>query len=391
VTAAHAPTIASPAIAHLPIRRVHLDDARTDRLFFAQVREDPRVELRALRLKPTDRVVIVSSGGCTALSMLAEKPREVVCVDVNTVQNHLVELKALAVATMEHDEALRFLGAWPPEARTRLSAYVAIRESLSPAARRHWDGNRRALVRGVLDSGVSERFLRILVGALRPAVHSPATIEALFACDTLAEQRSFYAQRWNTRRWRLMLRLLVNRVTFRKTFHSAFMEHVEERKLSAHFGHLIEQVITEVPIGENYFLRQMLTGSYAQGPAAALPPYLQPGGGRAVAGNLERLVLVDGSYTAWLRGRPDASVDAFALSNIVEWIGADELEGLLEQVLRTAAPGARLVFRNFLGWTEVPAHLRHRIVEDPELSADLIADDRSGMQKRAAVCTIVAA
>ena len=51
--------------------RIALSGAVHDRLFFAQVREDPCVELTALRPGPDDEVVVVSSGGCTALSLLA--------------------------------------------------------------------------------------------------------------------------------------------------------------------------------------------------------------------------------------------------------------------------------------------------------------------------------
>ena len=73
--------------------RVTLPGAVHDRLFFAQVREDPRAELAALRPGPDDDVVVVSSGGCTALSLLAAGAGRVVAVDLNATQNHLVELK----------------------------------------------------------------------------------------------------------------------------------------------------------------------------------------------------------------------------------------------------------------------------------------------------------
>ena len=51
------------------VKRVALADAMRDRLYFAQVREDARAELAALRPTIADRVVVVSSGGCTALAL----------------------------------------------------------------------------------------------------------------------------------------------------------------------------------------------------------------------------------------------------------------------------------------------------------------------------------
>ena len=82
----------------LPVRaglqRIHLGDARLGPLYFAQVREDPEVEIEALSPAPDRALVVVSSGGCTALSLLAAGAGRVTAVDVNVAQNHLVELKA---------------------------------------------------------------------------------------------------------------------------------------------------------------------------------------------------------------------------------------------------------------------------------------------------------
>ena len=84
----------------MSIRRITRPEGRDDRLLFAQVREDPTIEMAALQVQPGDRVVVVSSGGCTALSLLAEGPAEVVAIDLCKAQNHLVELKSLAVARL---------------------------------------------------------------------------------------------------------------------------------------------------------------------------------------------------------------------------------------------------------------------------------------------------
>jgi S-adenosylmethionine-diacylglycerol 3-amino-3-carboxypropyl transferase len=94
--------------------------------------------------------------------------------------------------------------------------------------------------------------------------------------------------------------------------------------------------------------------------------------------------------TECLETRGDASVDAFALSNICEWMNAAQIDELFRQVLRTAAPGARLVYRNFVGWTELPEWCE-RIVPDETLSARLSWADRSVVQRRVVACTIAEA
>ena len=54
-----------------PVERITLPGAVDDRLYFAQVREDPLLEMEALNPAADDSLVVVGSGGCTALSLLS--------------------------------------------------------------------------------------------------------------------------------------------------------------------------------------------------------------------------------------------------------------------------------------------------------------------------------
>ena len=370
-----------------PSRRT-LDDAREDRLFFAQVREDPRVEIEVLEAGPDDTAVVVGSGGCTALSLLAAGAGRVVSVDLNAAQNHLVELKALALATLDADRAIGFLGGWPVPSAERLSTYEGMREGLTPFARAYWDGRHATVADGVLNAGVTERFVKAVVLAVRTLIHPPSRIRRLLACRTLEEQRALYRREWDNRRWRLLFQVLLNRAVFRRAYDPAFFRHVDNPSFAEHFHGLIGHVLTEVPVADNYFVHHMLTGAYPAGNPDRLPPYLQPDGAAVVAREGHRLALVDASYGAHLATCEDASIQAFALSNICEWLDAAGIDALFAEIIRTAAPGARLVFRNFVGWTEVPERWAGAVVEDRARGEALVAGDRSGFQRRVAVCRI---
>lgn len=372
-----------------PPTRITRPEAAEGKLFFAQVREDPCVEIEALEVQPTDTVVVVSSGGCTALSLLAAGAGRVVAVDLNAAQNHLVELKAAAVAKLGAADAVAFLGGATATSVSRLSAYEELRPELSSFASAYWDDRRSNIAGGVLGAGVSERFIAVIVAVIRFAIHRPRRIRRLLACRSLAEQRALYAREWNNRRWRLLFKVLLNRFVFRHTYDPAFFRHVDNPSFAKHFHGLIEHVLTNVPVADNYFVHHMLTGSYPQHEPNGLPPYLQKAGASSVSGRLDRLTLVDGSYLEYLRSCPDDSIDAFTLSNICEWLDAGQLDELFAEIVRAAAPGARLVFRNFVGWTEVPERWREVVVEDRDRGEELIAGDRSGVQRRVAVCRIV--
>jgi len=237
---------------------------------------------------------------------------------------------------------------------------------------------------------VSERFIGGVVAALLFAVHPRARIERLLACRTIAEQRALFEREWSTRRWRALFALLCNRLVLRNTYPPEFFAHVENPSFALHFRLLAEHALTELPVSSNYFLHQMLAGRYPVEEHEGVPPYLSDRGAAVVTSARERLQLVDGAMTTYLRTRPEASVHAFALSNICEWMSPPEIEALFREVLRTAAPGARLVYRNFVGWTELPAWCE-RIVPDQALSERLSREDRSIVQRRVVACRLEAA
>ncbi|MEO6527477.1 MAG: DUF3419 family protein [Gemmatimonadaceae bacterium] len=368
-----------------PLTRTALSDAVHDRLFFAQVREDPRAELAALRPTSDDVVVAVSSGGCTALSLLAAGAGQVFAVDLNATQNHLVELK-VAATSLGSRGAVAFLGALPSS--TRLHTYASLRSTLSAQARRHWDDRSKAIEGGVLSSGVSERFIGAVVTALKLVVHRRSRIDRLLACRTVAEQRELFDRDWNSWRWRMLFAVLCNRLAFRSTYPAQFFAQVENPSFARYFRQLAEHAIAELPVADNYFLHEMLTGRYPVEQVNGVPPYLSVAGAMEVVASRDRLELVDGGFMSYLQTRPDGSVDCFAPSNICEWMLPSDIDALFREVLRTAAPGARLVYRNFVGWTELPAWCA-RIVPDEALSEQLGREDRSVVQRRVVACRIV--
>jgi S-adenosylmethionine-diacylglycerol 3-amino-3-carboxypropyl transferase len=382
-------TVIQTARRAMPLERVAVAGGRAsdDKLYFAQVREDARIELAALHPAPTDRVVVVSSGGCTALSLLGAGAAEVHAVDVNRTQNHLVELKAAAVRLLERREAIAFLGGLPMSAVQRLACFVELRPALTYAARRYWREHLRDIKGGILDAGVSERFIGLVAWLIRHVVHRPALVRRMLSCETLDEQRALFHSDWNTRGWRALFAVLLNRWSMSRAYSPEFFVHVGRTNFAGHFLSLAKHALTEVPIADNYFIQKMFTGRYPVGREHGTPPYLSEDGVATIAAGEGTLRLADGSVTDYLRTLADRSVNAFALSNVCEWLDAAGVAELFREVERTAAPDARVVFRNFVGWTELPA-TGTRLLEDREAGRELIRRDRSGVQSRVELCRV---
>ena len=372
-----------------PLDRIALRDATDEPLVFAQVREDPRVEMQALAPALGGSIIIVSSAGCTALSLLAAGASCVVAVDVSRSQNHLVELKCAAVRALDTSVAIAFLGGQPMPAIRRRRLYRLLAPLLTQAARLYWDGKQQAIERGVLRAGRSERFIAVVAAIARRMVVRSGGVSALLDAESIDAQREVFARFWVGWRWRALFALLLNRWTFSRAYHPSFFEHVENPSFARHFRTLAERALTELPTRDNYFLHEMLTGRYPVREPDGVPPYLSRHGALRAADASQTLSLVDGSLTEYLRSRPSASIDGFALSNIAEWLDDRGVDVLFAEVARTARIGARVVFRNFVGWTDVPERWRRVIVERPGYGERLIRRDRSLVQRRVVVCDVV--
>jgi len=370
-------------------QRLELPGARDDRLFFAQVREDPLLELEAFADHLDDgTIAVVGSGGCIALSLVAAGARQVAAVDLNRTQNHIVELKAVVVARTGPEQALAFLGGTAAHAGWRLGGYPQYRGALGDSAGQYWDSHRHAIGRGVLTAGVSERLVGGIASVIRRAAHPRSRIERFLACGTLDEQRAFYDREWNSARYRVLIQLMANRIVLRRAYDPAFFQYVENPSFARHFLGTIERALAGLPIRDNYFFHQMFLGYYRTELGGSAPPYLTAPASAPMADLPQRLTIVDGSFTEYLRGRPADSMAGFSLSNICEWLTAGEIDELFGEITRTARPGARLCFRNFLGWTQIPRRWREAVREDVALGERLIKNDRSMLQRRIAICAV---
>jgi len=259
---------------------------------------------------------------------------------------------------------------------------------MTAAARSYWDARPTLVDAGVLGAGVTEQFIRMLVRAMCVLVHPRSRLDRMLACESIEAQRALFAREWNSRRWRLFFALLLNRRAFRRTYDPAFFAHLERPSFAEHFRRCAEHALTELPVRDNYFLHHMITGRYPASEINGVPPYLTTEGHAAVGEQRERLTLVDGSMTDYLRILPDGSVTGFSLSNICEWLAPNAVDELFAEIVRVAAPGATLCFRNFVGWTEVPHRFRDVVREDRALGDALTKQDRSVVARRIAICRI---
>jgi S-adenosylmethionine-diacylglycerol 3-amino-3-carboxypropyl transferase len=359
-------------------------------MVYPQIWEDPEVDMAALALGPSDRVVCIASGGCNAMSYLTAGPAQVIAVDLNRHHVALVRLKIAAARVAPNYAAfyrLFGLGAHPGN----VGAYDRwLRAALDPQTRAYWDGRDRLMrrritifARGLYDQGLLGRFNMLGRWLARRLGTDMARI---VECRDVAEQRVFFARsiaplfdhpfvRWLTKNPASLFGLGIPPAQYEKLAGGRPMAEVLRERL--------ERVACGFPLAQNYFAWQAFTGGYAPGDAGPLPPYLQSAHFEAVRAGAERLTVENVSVTERLAAEPDASLDGYVLLDAQDWMTDAQLNALWDQITRTARPGARVIFRT----AGVPSILPGRVTDatlarwryEGARSAELGAQDRSGI------------
>lgn len=323
------------------------------RLVYAQIWEDPEVDMAALRIAPGHRIVTIASGGCNALAYLTADPARIEAVDLNPAHVAFNRLKLAALRSLpDHDAFFDFFGR--ADSVANLAAYDRyIRPALDPESRAFWDG--RALSGRRRIAIFSRRLYRHgLLGLFIGTGHAVARLHGvdprgLLQARTIEEQRAFFDSALAP----LFERRLIRWATMRKS--SLFGLGIPPRQYEAlatagdgMAGILrarLEKLACGFPLSENYFAWQAFGRAYAEPGAGPLPPYLAREQFDMLRARAERISVVNASFSELLAGKPSGSVDRFVLLDAQDWMSDDQLNGLWREVTRTAAPGARVIFR----------------------------------------------
>jgi S-adenosylmethionine-diacylglycerol 3-amino-3-carboxypropyl transferase len=341
-------------------------------LLYGQNWEDSAVELAALKVSPDDRVVAVGGAGCTVLSLLAQRPRQLYAVDRNAAQLHLLRLKLAAVSRLEPRHATAFLGG--TEDNGRVATFQMLAPHLDADAAHFWAAHADKIQCGVISQGRVERYFAVIRRLLR-LVHSRRRTEQVFEQPSLEAQRDFYRDHWNTFGWRALFALAHKKILDR-VLDPAFYQYVDGRGLSRDLRERAERCMTTLPVGNNYFLSWILRGRYGIN-EEAWPAYLRSAASEPLRARQYALHIVEADLGAFLRTQPDSSADKLYLSNVSEWLADRDLAPFFAEVARVARDGAIVCYRALVADRPLPASVGPLFDENSAESAEFAARDRA--------------
>lgn len=337
-------------------------------LAFAQVREDPQIDLHLVRqLPPHPNVVMIASGGETAIMLGRESLGALHLVDMNRSQLALTRFK-WELAGVPPDQSCALLG--------------------------H------------LDMGPDERLLELMRRLeqldLDPSVFGPLELVSLVGPDHAGRyERTFAALRSTLRLHQLQLEwgLVSNDNSWCEKFadpdsewgralDGAFEQVMSlpnlvqlfgaeatqnpRRTFAMHFADRTRIALKRFAAGSNPFIWQIFAGRF---PDQHSYDWLQSdrGGGTPCR---TTPTYHCGRMNEVLDSLPSHSVDLVHLSNILDWLSPAQAEMTLASASRVLKPGGQVVIRQLNSTLDVPL-IPSDFRWDLELGARLEAVDRS--------------
>lgn len=341
------------------------------RLNYTFGNEDWTTEQEALELKPNDRVLCVTGSGDRPLHLLLKDCKEIVAIDANSAQNHLLHLKMAAMKALPYEEYLSFLGAIP--STNKMKHFSKIKESMPQDSAKFWQNSHPVLSRGILYEGKMERRM-IWLSKIAKCIQGKKHIKALFDCKDMDSQRRYLKTNWRPSIWRtvfdLGLKPSLSKVFLRDP---GLYAHVDPSINPGH--HIFDRLygcMQNSLARENYFLSFWLKGYVER---CAFPPYLMPEGIATIAPRLNRITTRSENLIDYLEAAPSNSFDCFSISDVISYIDAGSFTRLMHQIKRTAKPGARFCLREFLSRREIPKELKPHFRRNPLLEEKLEAQD----------------
>lgn len=334
--------------------------------------EDWHTELLGLKIKPHHRVICITASGDRPLHVLLEDCQEIVAIDANSAQNHLLHLKAAAMKHLDAKRYLEFLGAHP--STNRLELFNEIQNQLEKPSATFWKAHERLIDKGIIYQGVIEKFVKKAVFLLR--VLRQKELQALFAFDNLENQKEFLKNNWNHRLWSSAFKLVLNQWSSRYFVKDpGLYDHLPP---NTHPGNYFYQrmmgCLQNNLAKENALISLVLLGTVNQ---AALPPYLTNAGVDIIRSRLDRLQIITQDVIHYLETVPPNSFDRFSLSDVASYLPYDQYIRLLKAIVRAARPDARFCMRQFLSRYSIPANLSSHFSQDIALAKKLEQEDRA--------------
>ena len=359
---------------------------------YPQIWEDPEVDLDAMQINSSSRIFTIASGGCNVMNYLTANPGSVTAVDLNPAHVALTKLKLAAVNGMpDYDTYFKMFG----EADTPINAQnydTYLKDKVDPVTREYWDSKTPTLGRRI--NYFTKNIYRFgLLGRFIGSVHMLAHLygkdpRVLLNARTHEEQVRLFnehlAPLFDKRFIKLLCSMPVS--LYGLGIPPAQFDALSDDAkgdMATLLKDRLRRLACDYDITENYFAWQAFGRGYDRLNRRAVPRYLKRDNFEMLKDQVKKVHMHHLSLTDYLATQGPGSFDRYVFLDAQDWMNDEQLNELWSEVIRTASPGARVIFRTAGADSILPGRVRPDILNrfnyNPEQCKKWAAADRSSI------------
>ncbi len=321
---------------------------------YPQIWEDPEVDIPAMKIDDTTRIMTICSGGCNMMNYLTESPASVTAVDLNPAHVALGRLKIAALKHLpDYETFFLFFGcADDPKNIENYDKYIA--PNLDKFTRDYWE--KKIVPHGRRINMFKKNIYRFgLLGKFIGTVHRVSKIYGknprdILKARTMEEQKVIFDRTLAPLFEKKFVKMMCNKPESLYGLGippAQFDELNESAKgdMASLLKARLERMACQFPIEDNYFAWQAFNRGYDRENKRAVPRYLKEENYETLKANIENANVVHSTITEYLDGQGADSVDCFVFLDAQDWMNDEQLNELWSAVLRSATDGARVIFR----------------------------------------------
>ena len=357
---------------------------------YPQIWEDPEVDLEGLKLDKHSKIMTIASGGCNVMNYLTESPTAVRAIDLNPAHVALTRLKIAALKHLpDYGSFFAFFGhADEKQNIENYDKYIA--PHLDKFSKEYWEGwspfrGRRInyLRKNIYQFGLLGRFISVVHILAKIYGEDPREI---LTAKTQKEQGEIFDRTLGPIFDKKFVRFICNMPPALYGLGippSQFDELKGDAQMADVLRARLRRLAVDFPIEDNYFAWQAFGRGYDRAYKRAIPRYLAEKHYETLKANADKVEVHHTSITGFLESQPPESLDCYVFLDAQDWMNDVQLNELWQEVVRTAQPGARIIFRT--AGDESPLEdalekdLRAKFHYDPSASAEAVKKDRSSI------------
>lgn len=351
---------------------------------YPQIWEDPEVDIPALKIDKTSRIMTICSGGCNVMNYLTESPESVTAIDLNPAHVALGRLKIAALKHLpDYESFFLFFGcADSPKNIENYDRYIA--PNLDEFSRKYWEkfvfphGRRINMFRkNLYKFGLLGKFIGMVHLVAKMYGKNPADI---LKARNVQEQKDIFEKTLSPLFEKRFVKMMCGKPESLYGLGippAQFDElnHAAQGNMASLLKERLRHMACDFPIETNYFAWQAFGRGYDRKNRNAIPRYLSEQNYNTLKANIDGAKIVHSSITDFLSSKPTNSFDCYVFLDAQDWMNEEQLNELWAQVLRTASDGARVIFRTAGHDTPLAKALKEDILSPWEYDASKASPD----------------